>query len=406
MRSSDVLERMISIAVVDGDDHELVRLKRLAVGILWLSIPVSVVSAIQIGLMIDAPEAGAVIATAAFVNAGAIGVLWRWPNAFPGVLHPIIASVLIISGVLTIMAGGLLASGFNAIWGFIAILAGLTVFADRRATFWMVAFLVSQVLAVAVAVRVEPLYEVQNAEMYAAFNLVAVVAFVYISMYYYVRQRATLLDRSDQLLTNALPGSIAERLKAEPGVRIADSFEEASILFADVVGFTPMSTNLLPGQLIELLDEIFSDFDRLVQQRDLEKIKTIGDEYMVAAGIPEGRQDHAHILCDLALEMRTLVQGRTYVGQTIQLRIGINSGPVVAGIVGTEKFSYDLWGDAVNTASRMQSTGLPGEIQITESTMRLVQDRYDVASRGIIDVKGKGPTPTWFLADRRTTGEQ
>jgi guanylate cyclase len=227
-----------------------------------------------------------------------------------------------------------------------------------------------------------------------------VTIFVYFVMLYYVRQRAVLLEESDRLLRNILPERIARQLKHSDRT-IAESFDAVSVLFADIVGFTPMSARLSAPQLVGLLDEVFTSMDRLVEERGLEKIKTIGDAYMVGAGVPEPRPDHAVVLCDLAIEIRDLTKSRVFDGHQIRFRIGVNSGPLVAGVIGTRKFSYDLWGDVVNTASRMESSGVPGEIQITESTRQLVEHEFVCESRGQIAVKGKGTMETWTLTDRR-----
>jgi class 3 adenylate cyclase len=196
---------------------------------------------------------------------------------------------------------------------------------------------------------------------------------------------------------NILPTSIAERLKAATQT-IADHFDSASILFADVVDFTPLAQRLPPAEVVGILDRLFSRFDALVEQHGLEKIKTIGDCYMAAAGVPDPSPDHARKTALLALDMRAEVA--TFAmpsGVRVDLRIGINSGPVVAGVIGTKRLVYDLWGDAVNTASRMESQSTPGEIQITRTTFELLKNEFVCRRRGTIDVKGKGEMDTWFL---------
>jgi adenylate cyclase len=202
-------------------------------------------------------------------------------------------------------------------------------------------------------------------------------------------------------LDNILPDEVAARLKASTSM-VADSFASASGLFVDVVDFTPMSAGMSAGDLVTLLNDIFTTFDAFVQELGLEKIKTVGDEYMVASGVPVPRRDHAEAVADLALRLRDHVASKKFEGRTIRLRIGINSGPVVAGISGTHKFAYDLWGDVVNTASRMESEGVPGSIQISGSTFSLIGDRFVCERRGLIHVKGKGEMDTYFLVSRRS----
>ena len=206
---------------------------------------------------------------------------------------------------------------------------------------------------------------------------------------------------SERLLLNILPEPVAQRLKTEPGV-IADHYESASVLFADIVGFTPLSETLSAEEMVEWLNEVYSAFDGFVQDRGVEKIRTIGDGYMVAAGVPFPRDDHAAALTRLALDIKAYFEALPPVhGHTAGVRIGINSGPVVAGVIGTHKFQYDLWGDAVNTAARMESHGIPGRIQITAATHDLIKDQFSCESRGPIDVKGKGTMETWFVLEER-----
>ncbi|MEW6493892.1 MAG: adenylate/guanylate cyclase domain-containing protein [Cyanobacteriota bacterium] len=207
--------------------------------------------------------------------------------------------------------------------------------------------------------------------------------------------------KSERLLLNILPEAIAEQLK-DGQKHIADGFTDVTILFADIVGFTDLSAQISPTQLVHLLNEIFSAFDQLSDRYELEKIKTIGDAYMVVGGIPKPRSDHADAIAQIALAMQQEVdQFNAKHNATLSIRIGINTGPVVAGVIGTKKFIYDLWGDAVNTASRMESHGVAGYIQVTESTYRCLRDQYQFEERGVIQVKGKGEMMTYFLTGRK-----
>jgi class 3 adenylate cyclase len=204
-------------------------------------------------------------------------------------------------------------------------------------------------------------------------------------------------ERSERLLLNVLPQSIAARLKQHEDL-IADGFPEVTVLFADLVDFTRRSRDATPERVVQVLDELFTAFDQLTRRHRLEKIKTIGDAYMVAGGLPDRRPGHAQAVADMALAMRDEVAGRTDPsGQPLQVRIGIDTGPVVAGVIGQDKFSYDLWGDTVNTASRMESTGVPGCIQVTARTYQRLRDGYRLQRRGPVAVKGKGEMVTWFL---------
>lgn len=212
-------------------------------------------------------------------------------------------------------------------------------------------------------------------------------------------------NKTENLLLNLLPEPIADRLKDEPGV-IADKFENATILFADLVNFTQISTTMSATKLVYLLNEIFSTFDELTEKHGLEKIKTIGDAYMVAGGIPIERPDHAEAIAKMALDMLVAIEElNVKLEATFDLRIGINSGPVVAGVIGTKKFIYDLWGNAVNTASRMESHGIPGRIQVSFYTYELLRDKYEFEERGLIDIKGQGEMPTYFLTGPKTASD-
>jgi adenylate cyclase len=207
-------------------------------------------------------------------------------------------------------------------------------------------------------------------------------------------------ERSERLLLNVLPAPIAARLKQADGV-IADEFPEVTVLFADIVDFTVRSQASTPEQVVQVLDDLFSAFDELARQRGLEKIKTIGDAYMVVGGLPEPRPDHAGAVAEMALAMREEVARRDDPGgRPLAVRIGIDTGPVVAGVIGRSRFSYDLWGDTVNTASRMESHGVTGCIQVTARTYERLRDDFRFQRRGPIPVKGKGEIVTYFLVGR------
>lgn len=206
--------------------------------------------------------------------------------------------------------------------------------------------------------------------------------------------------QTERLLHNILPARIADRLKKAQSA-IAESFDDVTVMFADIVGFTEISARRSPTELVELLNLIFSRFDQLSELHGLEKIKTIGDAYMVVGGLPVPHSEHAEAIVEMALDMQQgLSEFNADTGEALQIRIGINSGPVVAGVIGTKKFIYDLWGDTVNTASRMESHGIPGTIQVTTSTYELLRDKYHFTVRGPINIKGKGPMTTYLLAGK------
>ena len=202
------------------------------------------------------------------------------------------------------------------------------------------------------------------------------------------------------MLLNILPKDISEALKSGRSA-IATHHDAVSILFADVVGFTPLSATMPPLPLVNLLNEVFQGIDDLIEKHGLEKIKTIGDCYMVAAGVPRARPDHATALLEFALDVQEMVSTRIFAGQRLALRIGVNSGPVVAGVIGRKKFIYDLWGDAVNMASRMESHGESGTIQVTRATYELVRDAFVCEPKGKIKVKGADEVEAWRVIERK-----
>jgi adenylate cyclase len=240
-------------------------------------------------------------------------------------------------------------------------------------------------------------------------SVVSACVMVVAALWYALREieRAELAmeeeyNRSERLLANILPPSIATRLKNPATTIIADKYDDASVLFADIAGYTERASDSTPTDLVDFLNRLYTEFDRLTEKHGLEKVKTSGDCYMVVSGVPEPRPDHLEALACLALNMRSALAGmRDQVGQAVPIRIGIGVGPVVAGVVGTRRFFYDVWGDAVNVASRMESTGLEGRIQVPEEVYERLKDDFVFEERGEVDVKGKGIMRTAFLVEQR-----
>jgi class 3 adenylate cyclase len=217
----------------------------------------------------------------------------------------------------------------------------------------------------------------------------------------YLKQLQLEREKSERLLLSILPKSVAEQLKEETQT-IADNFPDVTVLFADIVDFTKIASYRSPIDIVNLLNTIFSAFDHLAEKHGLEKIKTIGDSYMLVGGIPIPHPNHAEAVAEMALDMQTAIaKFNQETGESISIRMGVSTGPVVAGVIGTKKFIYDLWGDTVNIASRMESQGVTGCIQVSETTYQRLRDRYQFEERGIIDIKGKGEMRTYLLQKRQ-----
>ena len=310
--------------------------------------------------------------------------------------------ILLLPFLLMVTLGGFVNGSGVILWALVCPLGALLFDEPSHAPRWFLAF----VSLVVLSGFLQPYVDFVNnlspgiVIFFFVINLIGVGSIVFLMVFYFVGQKNMFQEKSEALLLNILPKEIVAILKNEPHI-IADHFEGASILFADVVNFTPLSATMTPIELVELLNEVFSHFDSLVEKYGLEKIKTIGDCYMVAAGIPRSRADHAQALTAMALEMRDYVSLHEFQGRKLTFRIGMNSGPVVAGVIGRKKFTYDLWGDAVNTASRMESHGQGGIIQITRATYELVKDDFVCEPRGTVNVKGKGEMEVWFVTGQR-----
>jgi adenylate cyclase len=317
-----------------------------------------------------------------------------------------------------VMLGGLWQSGAVMIWTLITPLGAIVFYPHRQARLWWLAFLILFILAGVLQDRViRPNFLPQDLlSAFTVLNLTVVSSLVLFLLNYFIDKRNEAYrllrieeQKADRLLLNVLPKDIAAVLKDDDGT-IAEYFEDASVLYADLVGFTPLSSRLSPVQMVELLNEIFTHFDAMVDRYGVEKIRTIGDNYMVAAGVPRPQPDHAQRLARLALDMRRYLEenwspavlkenphSQKRDNLPVRFRFGINSGPVIGGVIGKRKFVYDVWGDAVNIASRMESHGLPGKIQISQETQRRLCGEFHCQRRGTIMVKGKGEMETWFL---------
>ncbi len=308
---------------------------------------------------------------------------------------------------LMIALGGFVSSSAVAMWALVTPMGAMVYSTRRMSIFWFMAFLGG----VMVAALIDPsLRHTNNIPDWArtvmfAGNVLGPSSIAFFLLAYFVKQNDVAYellnferDRSENLLQNMLPAKIAGRLKVGNEL-IADRFEQVSVLFADMVGSTELAGRLSPEEMVGLLNEVFSHFDSITVEHGVEKISTSGDNYVVAAGVPEPRADHAQALVRAAIEMRDYLEHRDgALGAGLEMRFGINTGPAVAGVVGQRNFHYDIWGDAVNIASRMESHGVAGRIQISEATYDLVSSEFKCEPRGEIDVKGKGSMRTWFVS--------
>ncbi len=403
-----ILDRLAGVGADPTDDDEArarklllvaVTVLVLAVAVVWGALylafgsPVGIVPFVYFGILLTG--------LAVFRRRHDLRMLLR-VNQVDIVLAPTLSMIPL---------GGVLGAGGVGVWGILAPLGAL-VFEDLRSAVrwflvWLVMFLGSG-FAGALLGAVPPPIPVWFTTTMLALNITVGGSVVFVLLALFAKQRADALaalrgeqQKAEDLLLNILPRSIADQLKASTHP-IADQFTSASILFADVVDFTPLSERLTPAEVVGILDHLFSHFDTLADRYGLEKIKTIGDCYMVAAGVPTPRPDHAAALATMALEMVEAMRTSDEVGHLgLELRIGISSGPVVAGVIGRKRFLYDLWGDAVNTASRMESHGTPGRIQVTRSTRELLGDDFVCEARGPIPVKGKGEVEAWYVVGRK-----
>ncbi|MCX7627589.1 MAG: adenylate/guanylate cyclase domain-containing protein [Methylophilaceae bacterium] len=313
--------------------------------------------------------------------------------------------------------GGFEASSGMAIWAVMAPIGALMIMGTRQSSGWFLLYFLlltfSWLMNDVFASYALPIPQHIKSLLFLV-NIGGASILLYLLMRFFEVQRDSIMQalddknhqleleqgRSERLLLNIMPKSVVDRLKQGES-KIADSYDAATIMFADLVDFTRISDGMQPDALVDLLNLVFSRFDQLTEKYGVEKIKTIGDAYMVVSGVPEPRPDHAEVIAHLAIDMQqALMELSVSTGKMLMMRIGINSGPVVAGVIGSAKFSYDLWGDTVNMASRMEHYGLSNVIQVTESTYHLIKDKFRFEKREPINVKGKGRVQTYLLLGR------
>ncbi len=400
---SSIFQRLVAqagrVGAAPGDSTELALQKRLIVSLSVGLLPLTFLwSAIYFaaGAPLSAAIPGlytiiAPINTAVFA--------WTRNLVFYQFIQLLI--FLVLPWLLMLSLGGFRDSSVVIIWAALCPLAALLLEDLQQTMFWIVGFVVLLIVSAILQPYLVPVGLPETfVTWFFVLNVGAVIAIAFALLYYFVGQRNFFQERSEMLLLNILPKEISEALKANQQP-IAAQYDDASILFADVVEFTPMAATMTPMRLVGLLNEVFQCFDDLVEKYDLEKIKTIGDCYMVAAGVPRSCPDHARVIVNLALDMRAAVTEHKFGDRELAFRIGINSGPVVAGVIGRKKFIYDLWGDAVNIASRMESQGQRQCIQITRDTYRLIKDEFVCEAKGTIQVKGGDQLEVWHVLGRR-----
>jgi class 3 adenylate cyclase len=400
-RRQHLIERLALVGVTAADTGE-VRDRKVTITLAALTVTALAVIWVGTYLALGLPSSAAIPFAYQVASLVTLAVFARTKD-YRFFRTSQLVLMLLLPFLLQLSLGGYVASSAVSLWALVAALGALFFYGAREAVPWFIAFLALTL----VAGLLEPWASEHPAAIpvpvqtaFFVLNICGVAVTAYLLLQYSTRARDAALASSERLLLNVLPRSIAERLKRHEG-RIAEAHEEVTVLFADVVDFTPFAEHTSPDRVVGVLDEVFSAFDDLAQSHGLEKIKTIGDAYMVVAGLPEPRVDHAVAMAEMALDMQVaLARLCGPLGIDLAVRVGMASGPVIAGVIGRRKFIYDLWGDTVNTASRMESHGLPGHIQVTAATYERLRDRYRFEERGEIEVKGKGRLPAYLLVGR------
>ena len=393
-----VLDRLGSIGADPRDDDELKVRKRFLVLCSIFVLPPAVLWGLFY-LAFGEPLAAAIPLGYSVLSAISIAV-FALRREFRVLRAVELLLILALPFVLQETLGGFVPSSAVILWSMLCPFGALVFSSVRAASRWFGLFVVLVVGSALFQFRTSNSLRPELVTLLFVLNVSVVASIVFVLLASFVRQIETEHARAESLLLNVLPKAIARRLKAGPGI-IADAYDDATILFADVVNSTPLSGSLSAREVVALLDEYVTAFDDLARRYGVEKIRTIGDNWMGVAGVPNPRVDHAECAARLALEMLAFVQVRRESrALCLDFRIGLNSGPVVGGVIGRDKFVFDIWGDSVNLASRMESTGVPGRIQVGPATYTLLKEQFVFEPRGRVPVKGKGEIETWFLISR------
>ena len=405
-----MLARLAAVGADDRDDETRKRSKALLVLTSVLILPIAVVWGAL--YLFFGSWVGYVPLAYALILLCAIVAFARTRN-FALLLRVNLVDILLAPTLSMIPLGGFLPSAAVGLWGILAPVGALVFSGPRAGLRWYIAYLAVFITSGIAGHIVGPVSTVPEwfTSTMLGLNVAVAGSIVFTLISTFLAQRDRAMDalareqeRSERLLLNVLPREIAPRLKAGESP-IADAYEHATVLFADIVGSTMLAEQLDAKQLVVLLNKIFSGLDLLAEKHGVEKIRTIGDNFMCVAGVPRRRADHAQAMARLALDMCAYVDELRAAGEDrIDFRIGINSGSCVGGVIGLRKFVFDIWGDPVNTASRMESHGVPGRIHVSDATYELIRDEFECEPRGTIEVKGKGPMRTWFLL--RDTGAE
>ena len=354
-------------------------------------------------LVVDRPLAAAIPGSYTVVSIAMLLWLGR-KRSLPGFVPFQMVLFAVLPVMLQWSLGGFVSGSTVALWSFAAPLLALVVYGTRAAAWWFAAFVAMILVSVAFEPTLSDAMEPPPRPVQLSFfaiNLVIPTLTMLIVLVYFVRQRDEANARTDDLLGHILPRPIIERLKAGEA-QIADRHEDATVLFADIVGFTAFADTTPPERIVSLLSRAFVELDRLTARHGLEKIKALGDGYLAVAGVTSPRADHAIAATAMALEVEpVLVSALEDDWPEVRMRVGLATGPVMAGVIGDERFSFDVWGDTVNTASRMSSHAEPGGVQITEETRAAIRDHYLIERREPIEVKGKGLMTTYVVVGPR-----